>query len=236
MVLHRSLPILVVLVLATSADADITKLGDIALGQPGKTATVKTTVFGCAGEIRTQVDRAKKVTYVELLTGACNRDAIAAAITKETGITPIPNADGAKLWEGTTASLILQENVVRLVPPGAGSKRVCWPDDGFVAFYTRFRAAVKSSNGTSIAASFAIPLKDYSGKVRFNTAKKLASAWTKLINGDDVSDIAEGTSKPRCSYEDESYRLRLPDSYGEIIARRINGMWKWVEYNEMSPG
>lgn len=238
----------IVLVLAviaatsSSARADITKLGDFALGQEvKKPATAKVTVYGCAGELRPEIDRSKKVSSVGFRgTSACKADAVAAAVAKEAGVAAVANAAGDKLWEGTVASLILTKDFggalqLKLVAPGAGSKRTCWPDDGFAAFYAAFKTAVASGKADAVAASFALPLKDFEGKVKIKDAKKFVAQWPKLLDAGDAKGIGSGALTATCDLDVESYELSLPDSNGALKAKKTGGAWKWIQWNDVSP-
>jgi hypothetical protein len=229
---------------ASLARAEITKLGGFTLGQEvKKPATVKVTVFGCAGELRPEIDRQNKVTSVRFSTDECkSADAVVATIAKELGGSPIVNAQGDKLWEGKTASLIFSTSLsasaqatILLVPPGPGSKRTCWADDGFAAFWTGFKAAVASGKPAAVATSFAFPIKDFEGKVQIKNAKAFAARLARIIGDDDARAIAAGELTAHCQLDDDSYRLPLSGTNSELGAKKIGGAWLWSSVDAVSP-
>jgi len=231
--------IAIVIVAAAPVRAEVTKLGAFTLGQEvKKPATVKTTVYGCTGELRPQINKAKKVVKVKFDGGKCKVGAIVAAITKAHGGAPIANAHGDKLWEGKTASIILDAGhsapVVLLVPPGPGSKRTCFADDGFAAFWSTFKAAVATGNPATIAASFKFPLKDFEGKVKIKDAKAFATQWTEVIDNDDAKEIA-GDLEATCRVDADKYELSLPGTYSELTATKVKRAWLWTSLDSVSP-
>ena len=230
---------------ASLARAEVTKLGDFTLGQEvKKPATAKLTVFGCAGELRPEIDRSKKVVKVKFTAGNCKDvDVIAAAITKDFGGSPIANTAGDRLWEGKSASLILSTSlasapsqpIIMLVPPGPGSKRTCWADDGFATFWSGFKAAVASGKPAAVATSFAFPVKDFEGKVLIKNAKMFASRFARIIGDSDAKAITAGELTPTCKLDEDSYRLPLSGTNGELGAKKLGGAWQWSSMDAVSP-
>jgi len=229
---------LAILLLARAAHADVTKLGDFALGQEvKKPTTVKVKLYGCTGELRPTTDRKKKVTRVRYEATACTLASAAAAITKQLGA-PISNPAGDRLWEGKTASLVMTNRggnapLILLVAPA--TKRVCFPGDGFAAFWTDFKTAVANGKRNAIAASFAFPLKSFDGKVVIANAADFIDHYAEHFDAADLKAIAGGTSAAECKLAEEHYLLRLDSSNAELLATRIRGTWKWTSRNEVSP-
>jgi hypothetical protein len=239
--------VLVVAAVAASPDAraEVASLGGVALGQEmARAGTIKTTVYGCAGRLYPDIDRKKKVIKVRFESDKCADVAAAvAAITKEFGQAPIVSAEGDKLWEGKRASLILSPSlsnyptspVLLLVPPGPGSKRACWADDGFAAFWKAFVKSVVAGKPAAVATSFAFPLKDQDEKVKFKDAAAFAARWRELIDESDAKEVDAGELTPMCRLDQETYRLQLPGSYSDITATKVRGAWKWTVMGEVSP-
>ena len=226
---------------APSARAEVTRLGNLSLGlKARKPMTLRTYLYGCAGTLRSTLG-AKKVVQVRFSARNCNVDSVAAAITKQQGRAPVVNGQGDRLWEGKTASLILSTSlstqttpVLLLVPPGAGSKRTCWPDDGFAPFWSTFKAAVASRNAATMAASFVFPARDYEGTVLFANARDLANAWTDLIDHEDATRIAAGELAPSCRVDGNRYRLILESGYYELDATKVGGVWRWTSVHALT--
>jgi hypothetical protein len=232
----NALAIVVVVLLASApARAEVTKLGGFSLGQKvRKPAIARMSLYGCAGGLRPFVDTHKKVVQVRFSTRGCSVETVAAAITKHQKHAPIVNARGDRLWEGKTASIILSASmssqttpIILLVPPGAGAKRICWPGDGFDAFWSRFKAAVASGKPDAVAGSFLFPAKDYEGTVLFATARELANKWGDVIDHEDAKRIAAGELTPTCRVDGDRYKLILESSYYELDATLVKGAWKW---------
>lgn len=228
------------LVLATAAHAEVTNMGGFKLGQKvKKPKSANATVFGCAGSVRPEIDKKKQVTSVEFEPKGCAADALTATITKEFGAEPIANVAGDKLWEGKAASVMFLASaitpVVRLVKPGGGSKRVCWPDDGFAAFWDTFKKGVASGKPAAIAASFVFPLKDFEGTVKFKNARAFEAGWTELITADDAKALAAGQVEPVCNVTGAEYSISLEGSYSSLTATQKAGAWQWSEYGTESP-
>ena len=228
-------------VLSSTAHAELAKLGDFALTDtPKKAGFAKvTSVLGCAGSVRHEMGSGK-VDAIELSAEKCTKAALEAAIAKEyPGVTPIASTDGdAKVWEGKTTSVILTSGMslsVRLVRPGAGAKRTCFPDDGFTAFFKTFKDAVASNKADAVAATFKFPVKDYDDKVRFKDAKAFAKKWPKLIDAADKKALATDLTAT-CNVALQQYNLRLSDSYASFDAKKIGDQWFWVEINDESGG
>ena len=202
--------VLLVAALAASPDvrAEVASLGGVALGQERAVAgTIKTTVYGCAGRLYPDIDRKKKVIKVRFESDKCADVAAAvAAITKEFGAAPIVSAEGDKLWEGKRASLILSPSlsnyptspVLLLVPPGPGSKRTCWANDGFAAFWKAFVRSVVAGKPAAVATSFAFPLKDQDEKVKFKDAAAFAARW-RSSSTRATPRRSTPASSPRCA-------------------------------------
>ena len=230
---------------AVPARAEIAKLGDLQLGQEVKKPTLqKVTLFGCAGSMVPKVDMHERITLIEFDGAACGKlvKSMTAAITKAFGGAPLVNATGDALWEGTTASIILTRSLsasgsptVLLLPPGGGAKRVCWADDGFAAFWSKFKAAVASGKGKAITAAFAFPLRDFEDKVRFKTAKALAAKWKTIVGKQDIEELGAGKLTARCSLDARTYELSLDSDY-LLTATRIDGVWHWSELDDRASG
>jgi len=228
---------------ASTARADITSLGGYSLGQKlTKYKAKKITLYGCAGTIEPRIEK-KKVTRVlfEVAPGCAAAGAIADALTKELGSAPVANAEGDKLWEGTTGSVILTKVLggggdqpeVLVVPPT--TKRVCWPDDGFAAFWTGFQKAAASGKPAAMAPSFAFPFSDDDKYLEFKDAKAFAKTSTKLIGDDDAKAIATGEKKPTCSVDEASYSIFLDGSNYDLAATRTGSTWQWTSMSLVSP-
>lgn len=233
-------PLLLSLVLLTApAHAELTKLGDFALTDTPKKsnfAKVKS-VLGCAGSVR-HVMRGDKLVGIEFSAAKCDARALEAALRKEYAGEPIVSRDGkAKLWEGKTSSVVLDTRAssVRLGAPGPGTKRTCFTDDGFAAFYQTFRDAVAAGKADAVAATFAFPIKDFEGTVRFKDAKALARQWSKLLDPADKQAIA-GDLAATCDLGTETYDLSLSDSNLSLTARKVDGRWQWVEIDDQASG
>ncbi len=233
--------VLALLLLASSARAEIAKLGGIAIGDTvAQPATQKTRLYGCTGNLRPNIDRKKKVTRVRYEATGCTMAAVAAAITKDVGIKPIASTGGDKLWEGKTAALLMTDHgggapVILLLPAGGGAKRACFSADGFAAFWSGFKSAVASGKADAVAAAFAFPLEDDSGKVIAKTAADFASHYAEWFDAADVKAIAGGTLTADCDAVLETYRLGLHSSYAALSATRVRGAWKWTHRLEVSP-
>ena len=231
-----------VLLGAAPAGAEVTRLGGLQLGQKArKPTTVRTHLYGCAGVLRSSLGGAKKVVQVKFSARNCTADAVAAALTKQQGRAPVVNAQGDRLWEGKTASVILSTSlstqstpILLLVPPGAGSKRTCWPDDGFAPFWATFKAAVSSSNPSTMAASFVFPARDYEGTVMFATARDFANSWSDVIDHEDATRIASGELAPTCRVDGDRYRLILESGYYELDATKVKGVWRWSSVHALT--
>lgn len=225
---------------SSTAHAELTKLGEFALTDtPKKAGFAKITALGCAGSVRHELGSGK-VVAVEFSADKCTKAGLEAALTKEyPGVTPIVNTDGsAKVWEGKTTSVIMRSGTslsVRLVRPGAGSKRVCFADDGFAAFFKTFKDAVASNKVDAVAATFKLPIKDFEDKVRIKDAKAFAKKWPKLIDAADKQALATDLA-PSCDLATESYNLRLSDSYMSFEAKKVGDKWMWVEINDEASG
>jgi len=237
--------IVLVTIWASPVRAEVAALGGLALGQEvKKTSMTKTTVYGCAGRLYPSTDRKHKVTEVRFEADSCKDvAAVVAAISKEFGGSPIANDEGDRLWEGKRASVILSASLGRgpstpvliLLPPGPGSKRTCWKDDGFAAFWATFEKALASRKPAAMAGSFRFPLKNSEGQVKFKDAAAFTSRWKELIDEADAAEIASGELTPSCRLDLDHYTLRLPESYGELTATRARGSWRWSSLTEMSP-
>lgn len=223
--------------LAAPVNAEIVKLGDLALGQSVTTPkTVKIELFGCAGELRPEIDRSKKVVKVVFSATRCkDLQGLVAAITKDFGGTPIENTEGAKLWEGKTASVMLgfplapSRPSILLVPPGPGSKRACFADDGFAAFWSGFKTALATGKVDKVAPSFKFPLKNFEDKVVLKDAKALVKRWSSVFGAEDLAKIANGSLTAKCNLSGEYYNLPLHGSNTALSARRVGDRWLWLE-------
>ncbi len=230
--------VLAVAVAPTVARAEITTLGGLQLGQKYKKAKPKkVTLYGCPGNLYAEPGKDKKIAKVtfEAAEKCAAAGGVADAIAKEFGGASIANANGDQLWEGTTASVILtkamrgteyEAPMVLLVPPGPGSKRICWPDDGFAPFWASFQKALATGKPDAIAASFTFPLR--SGDiVMFADAKEFAAKWTDLIEADDIKAITSGEKKPECSLDDQRYTIYFPAQYADVSAVKAGDTWRW---------
>jgi hypothetical protein len=233
-----------VIIAVAPVRAEVRKLGKFALGQQVKRpSTVRTSIYGCAGELRPSIDSTKKVVKVRFSGRRCKTDAVIAAITKAHGRAPIVNAQGDQLWEGKTASVILSTAlsvkrttpIILLVPPGPGSKRTCWSDDGFAAFWSTFKASVASGKPATMAASFAFPVKDYAGNVKATNAQDLLRMWGEVMDNEDVKQIVSGELAPTCRTDDDEYNLSLDSTYSELKATKVRGKWRWSKLDTVSP-
>jgi hypothetical protein len=234
------------LVAAGTAGAEVGKLGGYTLGQTvKKPGTTRLTAFRCIGRVRPEIDRKKKVVRVRFDADGCpDVELVVAAITKDMGAEPVTNAAGDQLWEGKAASVILAPSLgvtpatpaILLVPPGAGTKRTCWADDGFAAFWSDFRKATASRKVTAVTSAFTFPLKDDEGEVKYKDAKALTAAWTELIEDADAKAIGSGKLAPRCQLDQDSYTLSLPGSYSELTATRVGGAWRWTSMSSVASG
>jgi hypothetical protein len=234
--------LLVLALRPTHARAEIAALGGLKLGQPyKKAAQKKVTLYGCAGNLYASADGDNKVVKVTFYGGrTCSAASVAAAVGKDFGGSAIANAAGDKLWEGATASVILTRTADRapmleLVPHGAGSKRTCWPDDGFAPFWAAFKSGVASGKPDAVAASFAYPFAAADGTVKFKDAGDFAANWVTLINADDVKAIAGGKKAPACSIDDEHYTIYFAEAYARVTAVRSGDGWHWTSITFQSP-
>lgn len=227
--------------LASSASADITKIGDFALGQKLDKSTVKMgTYFGCKGGITQQVDKGA-IVRVSFESQSCKAADVEAQIQKEYGnAAPIVSVDKtAKLWEGKTGSVVVITSVsgavgVKVLPPGAGAKRACFADDGFAAFFKDFKAALDKPDVA--AKQFKLPIKDFDGKVVAKDAKALAKLLPAMIDKADRKELAAGTLSATCDLSLSTYNLRLGNSNASFEAKQVGGTWQWVEINAEAGG
>jgi hypothetical protein len=243
----RLLVTFLVLLTTAPARAEITKLGDLQLAQQiKKPATVSITLFGCAGSMRPEIDKRKQVTRVRFDGDHCAKlvKSMTAAISKDFGGAPLVNANGDELWEGKTASIILTTSLsagrdrpsILLLSPAGGSKRPCWADDGFAAFWTTFKAAIAGGKGVAIAAAFAFPVRDFEDKVRFKDARSLAKHWTTIIDKRDAEEVGRGELTASCMLDDATYELSLSDSNHSLTATQVDGVWHWSTLDDQAPG
>jgi len=229
-----------VVVSAASARAELTSLGDFALGQKlAKAKFAKGSALGCTGSFRQGLDSGKIREVSFSPDGACQAAALEAQLEKEYGGKPIVSVDKTvKLWEGKTGSAMLISSrsgslTVKVLRPGNGAKRACFADDGFAAFWKNFVATVEQP--AAVAASFAFPVKNYDDKVVIKDAKALAKQWPTLIDPADRKELATGSVTPSCSVDTATYDLSLPESNLGLEARVVRGGWKFVEINHESP-
>lgn len=224
------------------AQAEITKLGDWAVGQPSRKQSFlkSVTALGCTGSLRQGGDKGKVTEVVFSPDSKCDKKALDAAIEKEYGAKPIWSTDKtARLWEGKTGSVLLKvgmsgDTTVKLGPPGAGAKRGCFADDGFPAFFKTFKGALDKPD--AVAATFKFPIKDFEGKVVAKDARALVKKWPKLVEADDKSEIASGKLVPTCDVGDETYNLRLSNSNVSFEAKRTGDVWQWHQINSEASG
>lgn len=230
------------LLFAPAANAELTKLGDYSLGQSlAKSVFVKSaTVLGCTGSLRQEIEKGK-VSAIEFTPdGKCDKRALEAAIEKDYGAKPIASVDKkTRLWEGKTGAAIVLQGMsgdvrVRVVAAGLGTKRVCFADDGFAAFWKSFKDNLGKADAA--AAMFKFPLKDFDDKVVAKDAKALAKKWPKLIDDDDKTEIASGKLTPVCEFTTDNYSLRLGNSNVSFEAKQVGGKWMWVEINDVAGG
>jgi hypothetical protein len=221
---------------AAPARADITSLGKYQLGQKYKKEKLKkATLYGCAGKLYAEPGKDKTIAKVTFETDEkCAPAQITDAITKDFGGPPIVDAGGDRLWEGTTASVIVVMEVgdtipiVYLLPPGPGSKRTCWADDGFAAFWAGFQKALASGKPDAIAATFTFPFKVDGGDVQWKDAKALAASWKDYMDPDDAKAFISGDKKPSCSYYYQRYEIYLTAQYADVYATKVGDTWHWT--------
>jgi hypothetical protein len=237
----RTLSITAVSLLALPATAEVTKLGDFSLGaSQAKAKFAKGSAFGCQGSFGQRIDAKNKISGVEFTSsGKCKAADVERLVEKEYGGKPIVSTDKkAKLWEGKTSAVIVVTRMsgvtVKLVTPGAGAKRACFPDDGFAAFWKTFKDGLGKADAA--AATFKYPIKDFEGKVVVKDAKAMAKKWPTLIDADDKKELASGELLPTCSIDVETYDLRLANSYVSFEAKKIGDKWMWVEINDEASG
>lgn len=233
-----------ILAAATPARAELKALGGYALGQKVKRPTARTTrLYGCRGQLRPAIDRRHRIVSVRFVGGKCNVRAVASAITRAFGKKPQVNPSGDRLWEGKSASVILSTShsltrtmpIIALVAPARASKRTCWGDDGFQRFWSGFRTALARDDSKAIARSFAFPLKDSEGTVKYTSSADLAAGWDEVLDRDDAALIASGKLTPSCRFDTATYRLQLDRTYAVLKATRRRGAWRWTSVDLVSP-
>ncbi len=226
--------------LASTAHAEISKLGDYTLGlEAKKPVGPKTaTVLGCHGTIRPALEKGRVVGATLAADADCKAADVEAQLTKEYGAAPIVDHDKrVKLWEGKIGSVLLvtppsEPPLIHLELPGAGAKRMCFSQDGFAAFWKTFKAAVDKPEAA--VATFKFPVKDFDGKVISKDAKALAKQWPTLLDGADKKQLASGALIPTCA--PDGYILRLSKSNLSLQAKQVGETWQWVRINPGAPG
>jgi hypothetical protein len=228
-----ALGLVIVVATGSTAHAELAKLGDFALSDKiQKVKAAKATVLGCAGSVKHEVDTTK-VTGLSFTGDKCDQAALAAAIQKEYAAKPITSTDGrTRLWEGKTSAIMLTGKELRLLPPGAGSKRACFADDGFPAFFKTFKDALAAGKADAVAAQFKFPIKDFDDKVVVKDAKAFAKKFDEMFDKDDRK---AGALEATCDVTLEYYETSLANSNFGLEARRVGDQWKWVELNFQSP-
>ena len=223
----------------STARAELAKLGDFALTDKVKKAGFKkdVTVLGCKGTLQHDMDNAKVVGVRFSADRKCDQTSVAAAIQKEYGGKPIASSDGkAQLWEGKTSSVMVVKGMsgieVRLGLPGAGSKRVCFSDDGFAPFLQSFKTALAAGKPDAVAPMFKFPLKDFDDKVIIKDAKAFAKKFDATFDKDARAEAADLDAT--CDLAGESYEVSFDSSYFALEAKQVGGQWKWVEMNSRS--
>jgi hypothetical protein len=232
--------VIAVPMLSPPARADLPDLGGIKLGQKYKKAKPKkVTLYGCTGKLYGSApDKGKDkiVNKVHFEADKCSDTATADAITKAFGAPPVVNAQGDRLWEGTTNAVLLFKIdysngvVVQLVPPQPDGKRVCWAKDGFAEFWTTFAKAVGSGKpAATAAASFVFPFKDDDGNFELKNAKELEAKWSELVSADDAKEITSGAMTRTCEHDSQRYAIFLHDPNADLYATRAaDGTWRWT--------
>ena len=228
-----ALGLVVVVATVSTAHAELAKLGEFSLTDKVKQVKeAKATVLGCSGSVRHEVDRVK-VTGVSFTGEKCDQTALAAAIQKEYPGKPVSSTDGkTRLWEGKTTSVMLTGSKLRLLSPGAGSKRVCFADDGFATFFKTFKDALASGKADAAAAMFKFPVKDFDDKVIVKDAKAFVKKFDATFDKDDRKEAGE--LEATCDLTLEYYATSLSNSNIGLQARKTGDQWKWVEINSQS--
>ena len=225
--------VVVVAIAAAPAGAELAKLDKLALTDKVKKVgfAKDVTVLGCKGSVRHELDKVKVIGITFTANDKCDLAAVSAAIQKEYPGKPIVSSDGkAKLWEGKTSSILLLDESrlqIRLITPGAGSKRPCFADDGFATFFQSFKNALAGNKADAVAAMVKFPLKDFEDKVFIKDAKTFVKKFDETFDESDRKEAADLTAA--CDIREASYEVQLPNSNIDLEARQIDGQWKWAQ-------
>ncbi len=222
-----------VLLFALPLHAEVTRLGELTLGQTLEKSKFRMAkLYGCGGGLSQQIEGGK-IVAVDFTGGGCKQADVEMLIAKEYGYAkPIVSVDkSTSLWEGKTASILVTTGadgdvVVRMVPPGKGAKRGCFADDGFATFWNAWKVAVEKKDVAPVAM-FSFPLKTREGHALIKDASELG--WRSLISSDQRTGIARGTIKPSCTALEGAYTLKLDDR--SLLARQVDGKWLWAGFD-----